>query len=53
VVVLSIQQKVGPHNSHTHCYYCKYQEHKEHEPIHIIHLQQKSSWIKCYPAGLQ
>ncbi len=53
VVVLSIQQKVGPHNSHTHCYNCKYQEHKEHEPIHIIHLQQKSSWIKCYPAGLK
>jgi hypothetical protein len=41
VVVLSIQQKVRPHNSHTYGYYYKYQEYKEHEPIHVIHLQEK------------
>ena len=38
MVVLSVQQEVGPDDGHAHRHNRQDDEHQQHEAVHIVHL---------------
>ena len=40
MVVLSVQQEVGPNNGHAHRHNCQDDEHQQHEAVHIVDLRE-------------